>query len=246
MGKNYYLSPVEQELLDIADGLDIIFTEDIIHASGMGEQVVRNALYSLNRKGYIFRIKRGVYLRAIDSKPVIYDKEKIALAIFNGYIAFASALQHWGLIEYESFDVFVATFKRSGDRAIGQYRFKAVSMGRRARGATYHDGVYVSTLEKTMFDCLYKPQHAGGYSLVAQAIADANPDWKEVDRLLQTLGSAALRQRAGYVLSKAGNAPKWLLNKLGKGIEHEAWLYPSGERKGVHVAEWKVMDNGVT
>ena len=243
--ENYYLSPQEQHVLDIAREANTILTEDIIQAAGdMHPQTVRNVLSSLVRKGHLFRAKRGIYLRCGEpSLPVIEDPRKLALLLFKGYVAFASALQHWELLEYESFTVFVATRNKSGRREIGEYLFRAVAMGGRARGMVYDGGIYVSSLEKTIFDCIYKPVHAGGYPLVARAVSDSRPDWKEVLRWFDMLGSQSLRQRGGYLLSKAGNAPRWLLDRLRYGSEFNVWLDPSASRRGRFNREWRVMDN---
>ncbi|NIP44027.1 MAG: hypothetical protein GWN76_21365, partial [candidate division Zixibacteria bacterium] len=168
MPKNYYsLSPVEQMLLDVAVDMEPIFTRDLIDAMpDINPQGIRNTLSSLARKGRISRVKRGVYIRSEGrGKPIIEKPFRLALAIFPGYIAFGSALTHWDLIEYESFTVFIGTRSRSGSLELGEYTFRAISMGRRAQGMVFEGGLYVSTLEKTLFDCLYKPHHAGGYPL---------------------------------------------------------------------------------
>jgi predicted transcriptional regulator of viral defense system len=243
--KYYKLSPVEQMLLDVAVDMEPVFTRDLIDAMpDVNSQVIRNALSSLARKGRISRVKRGLYLRSEGrGKPIIEEPFRLALALFPGYIAFGSALAYWRLIEYESFTVFIGTRSKSGTKEIGEYTFKAVSMGRRAQGTVFDGSVYVSTLEKTLFDCLYKPYHAGGYPLVGKAISEADPDWQEVGRWFEHLGTPSLRRRAGYILSIAGNAPRWLLNDL-RGIGgSRIWLDPTGPRRGRYVHDWCLNDN---
>ncbi len=245
MSKDYYMTWNEQRLMDIAEDADFIVAEDIIQAaSDMPPQSVRNALSSLAGKGRLYRVKRGLYLRCEEpGKPVVEDVEKLATLVFKGYIAFAAALRHWGLLDYESFTVFVATRKKSGIRDVGEYRVQAVSMGDRAVGMIFHGEVHVSSLEKTVFDCLYKPQHSGGYPLVARAVSESEPDWKEVAKWFELLGSRSLVQRAGYVLARAGNAPDWLLRDFRSKAGTRVWLDPSGRRTGSYVREWKIMDN---
>jgi predicted transcriptional regulator of viral defense system len=246
MANNYYtLSPVEQMLLDVAVDMEPIFTRDLIDAvPDVHPQVVRNALSSLAQKGRLSRVKRGMYLRSEGyGKPIIEEPFRLAQAIYPGYIAFGSALTYWRLIEYESFTVFIGTRSRSGSRDLGEYTFRAVSMGRRAQGTVFKDGIYVSSLEKTIFDCLYKPHHAGGYPLVAKAISEADPDWEEVSRWFMQLGTASLRRRAGYVLSIAGNAPGWLLKDLRGSGGSRIWLDPTGPRRGRYVRDWCLNDN---
>ncbi len=246
MSKIYHLTPNEQCLMDIAADADVIVTEDIIQAlqDEIPTQSVRNALSSLAEKGHIFRVKRGIYLRCEEpGSPVIEDPKQLALHIFEGYIGFSSALQHWGLLEYESFDVFVVSKNKSGSRDIGEYVIHSVSMGEKAQGMVFDRGIYVSTLEKTIFDCIYKPQHAGGYPLVVRAIAESDPDWKKVRHWFHLLASDSLFQRAGYLLSIAGNAPGWLLDDFRSELKHRSRLDPSGRNKGRYIKEWELIDN---
>lgn len=245
MPENYYMSPVEQMLLDVAEDMEPIFTRDLIEAlPEVHPQVVRNSLSSLAHKGRLARVKRGIYIRSDGpGRPVIDDRLQLALALFPGYVAFASALAYWRLIGYEAFTVFVATRASSGSIELGEHTFRAVSMGRRAQGAVFDGNVYVSTLEKTIFDCLYKPGHAGGHALLAEAISEAEPDWEELGRWFSLLGTPSLNRRAGYVLSIAGSAPVWLLEELrGKGGSR-IWLDPTGPRRGRLVPGWGVIDN---
>jgi predicted transcriptional regulator of viral defense system len=245
MTENYYIAPNEQRLLEVVEGLDVVLVEDVMQAlKEMHPQSVRNALSSLARKGRLFRVKNGVYLRCDPpGSPVIGDPAKLALTVFKGYVAFSSALHHWKLIEYEPFTLFVATRGKSGTRVIGEYTFRAVSIGDKARGFVYDGGVYVSSLEKTIFDCIYKPVHAGGYPLVARAIGEARPDWREVARWFDLLGSQSLRQRGGYVLKKTGNAPRWLLEDMASKATEYVWLDPMGKRKGNRSGQFRVIDN---
>lgn len=245
MAENYYLSPVEQLLLDVADEMEPIFTRDLIRAlPEVHPQVVRNSLSSLASKGRLARVKRGIYVRSEGpGRPTIEDPQRLALALFPGYIAFASALAHWRLIGYEAFTVFVATRNRSGSVHLGEHTFRAVSIGRRAQGTVFDGGVYVSTLEKTIFDCLYKPGHAGGHSLIVEAISEAVPDWKTLGRWFSLLGTSSLNRRAGYILSAAGNAPRWLLRELRGEGGSRIWLDPTGPRRGRLDPEWGVIDN---
>ena len=245
MNKIYYTSPMEKMVLETAPVKGPILFEDVSQAlDNVSVQVIRNVFSNLVSKGILYRLQQGIYLRCGEPfLPVIDDPAKLALTIYPGYLAFFSALHHWGLHEYEPFIVTVATRNRSAERGIGEYTIRAVAMGERAQGMVYDEGVYVSTLEKTIFDCIYKPNWSGGYNLVVRAIADSEPDWKEVLFWLDELGSQSLRQRAGYILSKAGNAPEWLLTLLKEDKLENIWLDPSAVRRGNRVREWGIIDN---
>jgi predicted transcriptional regulator of viral defense system len=244
MNNNYYLTPNEQRIMETIGDSELAVTEDIIGSlPGIPANSVKNAISSLSRKGRLYRLRRGFYLRCEHPGiPLIGNPEKTAQVLFGGYVAFGSALRHWNLLEYEPFTVFVVTRTKGGTVKAGNYTFRAVSMGRRAAGAIHDRGVYVSSLEKTIFDCIYKPSHAGGYPLVAKAIRDANPDWKKVQAWFDRFGTVSLKRRAGYVLSKAG-APSWLLEHFRKGATYPVWLDPGMGRKAKYDSDWKVLDN---
>ncbi|NJE47922.1 hypothetical protein E3E35_11070, partial [Thermococcus sp. GR7] len=122
MMKNYYLSRTEQELISVLKATDIISAQEIKELfPGLSENMIKKVLLSLVRKGYLYRLKRGLYLvNEEPGKPLIKNPYWIALALFTGYVAFSSALRLYGFIEYEPFTIFVATPRKSGKREIAE------------------------------------------------------------------------------------------------------------------------------
>ncbi|WP_394352507.1 type IV toxin-antitoxin system AbiEi family antitoxin domain-containing protein, partial [Thermococcus sp. GR7] len=120
--KNYYLSRTEQELISVLKATDIISAQEIKELfPGLSENMIKKVLLSLVRKGYLYRLKRGLYLvNEEPGKPLIKNPYWIALALFTGYVAFSSALRLYGFIEYEPFTIFVATPRKSGKREIAE------------------------------------------------------------------------------------------------------------------------------
>ncbi|WP_456321319.1 type IV toxin-antitoxin system AbiEi family antitoxin domain-containing protein, partial [Palaeococcus sp. (in: euryarchaeotes)] len=109
--KNYYLSRTEQELMSILKSADVLTIQEIKELfPELSEDMIKKVLSSLVKKGYLYRLKRGLYLvNEEPGKPLIKNPYQIALMLFPGYIAFSSALRLYGLIEYEPFTIFVAT-----------------------------------------------------------------------------------------------------------------------------------------
>ena len=110
MEKNNYLTRREQLVFDIIKDTDIISIQEIEDIFGELSQNMRyKILSSLNLKGYLYRLEKGLYLvQKIPSKePIVENPYRIALGIFKGYIAFSSALRLYDLIEYEPFTIFV-------------------------------------------------------------------------------------------------------------------------------------------
>jgi len=210
-------------------------------------------LHRLEKKGWITHLGKGVYLRlpastAVDGKAYLEDPFLVALKMFDGYLAFLSALRVHGLSEYQPFTVFVATGNKSETvKVLEQYEIKAVKFGRRCTGFVKKEKYTVSTVAKTFFDCLYHPQYAGGYPEVLKALyACKEMDWDEFLSYFKKFGSNSLCQRVGYLLS--------LLSETGYKVPHRVMAYLKSRVKtkarldyqlgrGKLNKEWLVLDN---
>jgi predicted transcriptional regulator of viral defense system len=255
MNKYVYTTPREQKVLSALAGTGIA-TAGLVHElfSGMDPHELNRLSSSLASKGYLHRVRRGLYLvQAEPSKrPVIADPVALGQALFGGYIGFSSALRIFGLIEYEPFTVFSVTRKLSRQTRIGEYLFKAVAMGRRAYGTTFWKGVYVSTPAKTIFDCFVSPQYAGGYANLARAAYECSAmmeprfDWREFLAYFDD-ASPSLCARSGFVLDvirrEAGGIPAHVVSSLRERVGNNTRLVPGGPSGGHYVKQWKVLDN---
>ena len=250
MMKNYYLSRTEQELISILKSADMVTIEEIAELfPGLSGDMVKKVLSSLVRKGYLYRLKRGLYLvNEEPGKPLIKNPYKMALALFPGYIAFSSALRLYDLIEYEPFTIFVATPRKSGEKEIGEYTIKALALGEKAVGMTIKNRVYTSTLAKTFFDCFYKPGYCGGYSEVTKALYEAEKiDWDEFLSYFKRFASNSLCQRTGYILELARNlgveVPEDVIEYMRSRVKTWTKLVPTLPSRGKGVRGWKLIDN---
>ncbi|NJE30337.1 hypothetical protein E3E38_04635 [Thermococcus sp. 18S1] len=251
MQKNYYLTKTEQDIMRAIRGADIVSADEIRELfPGLSSGMVKKVLWSLSKKGYLTRLKKGLYLvNEGPGKPSIKNPYRIALALFPGYIAFSSALRLYDLLDYEPFTVFVATPRRSGKRTIGEYTIKAVALGEKATGMRLKDGIYTSTLAKTFFDCFYKPAYCGGYPEITKALYEAEKlDWDEFLSYFERFASDSLCQRTGYVLELLRNEleadiPEEVLDYLRGRVKSWAKLVPTLPSRGRSIKGWKVIDN---
>lgn len=249
MDKKIYLTPQEQELFRVISSMQRVDTATIHEIfPGKSPHQVNRILSRLSQKGYLHRLKKGVYL--ISPHPSgsvdIQNPYSLALALFKGYIGFSSALRLYDLLEYEPFTIFVVTQNTSKEKTIGQYLIKAVAMGDRCTGMTFHKGAYVSTLSKTYFDCFYKPQYAGGYAVITRALYDSQPDWKEFCGWFLH-ESAALCQKTGYVLDMlgqhTGSVPEDVIAFFKARVRNNTLLAYGGTGPAHYVRTWKILDN---
>lgn len=229
-------------------GIDVITSNEIKALfTGFKTHQINKICSNLSAKGYLFRLKKEVYMvQEKPSQPVIKNPYQIALILFKGYIGFSSALRVYDLLDYEPFTIFVVTKNKSREKAIGNYIFRSVAMGKRAVGITFHNGIYISTTAKTFFDCIYKPQYSGGYSTVTKALYDARFDWDEFIEYFR-LASDSLCQRTGYILDILEKTDKKVPNKVlsyfEKRVMTNSKLLPSGKARGKYIRKWMLLDN---
>jgi predicted transcriptional regulator of viral defense system len=252
MEENNYLARREQLIFEIIKETDIISIKDI---EDMFSEISQNMRYkilsSLNSKGYLYRLEKGLYLvqKTPSKEPIIEKPYQLALSLFKGYIAFSSALRLYNIIEYEPFTFFVVTPNRSKRLIIGNYEIRAVSMRVRAEGITLYNGIYVSNLEKTIFDCFYKPQYSGGYETITRALAtDMKLNWKNVLYYFKKYSSDSLCQRTGYILDLMKqeidlDIPDYCIHYFRNRIKSKTKLIPTAPSKGKYSSKWKLLDN---
>ena len=214
---------------------------------------LRVILHRLEKKGWITSVRKGVYLRlpaaaAVEGKVYLEDPFAVALKMFDGYLAFQSALRVHGISEYHHFTIFVATQNKSGQvNLLEQYEIRAIKLGKRYCGFEEKNGYKVSSLAKTFFDCFSHPHHAGGYSEILKSLhACREIDWDEFLSYFKKFASDSLCQKVGYLLSLLKETdykvPKKVSGYLKKRVRVKTRLVsitPGGKLK----KEWLVVDN---
>jgi len=122
-------------------------------------------------------------------------------------------------------------------------------MGVRATGMRIYNGLYISTLEKTFFDCFYRPQYCGGYEGICGALYEAKKmDWEMFLAYFEKFASTSLCQRTGYVLEILADAghvrvPKYVIEWLRKRVKTKTRLLPSAPSRGKFNKKWMLLDN---
>ena len=252
MDKKNYLTKEEQILFSTLRHTTVIdhaFIQELFPT--YASQKINKLCHQLLSKGYLYPLKRGSYLvnDTPSDKPLIQNPFQIAPYVQKGYIGFSSALRLYNLITYEPFTIFIVTPHTSQEKTLGDYVFKSVAMGKKATGATFSQGVYVSTREKTLFDCMYKPQYAGGYKEIIHVLESVQQlQWDHLLNYFTRFASHALFQRSGYIfqIAKEHNLihpPSTFLRHFQQHIRNTTKLVPSKPSKGVYIHQWKLLDN---
>ena len=208
------LSHAESTLLTTlaAEGRSVFATEDAYAIRSRGKPT-RDTLERLVRKGWLERLAKGKYLIVpLEAGPErIWTESPHVIAgvlVSPSMVSNWSALAYWNLTEQVPRVTCVQTTSRKEDRTptvLGmQFRIVRVKPhkffgGHRcyARGGP----AMVTDREKTILDCLDRPDLSGGVEEVARALlaADGDLDWERVTAYLGRFGSGAVVKRLGFL-----------------------------------------------
>ena len=247
--KKTALSPLEQRIYFAArNARDGVIALEIIRSWRLtDDRTLLSTISRMTKKGWLIRLRRGYYLVTEPSAQAIKDVFRISTYCFPGYNAFSAALYIHGLADMVPFGIYVATRNESGSKTFGSYTIRAVALKERYGGATSVRGYVVSTIPKTIYDCLTHPELAGGYPAVLKAIHEAkltDDDREELLRYAEISGSRSFYQRLGYlldILPRKNTAIKRMIRLCLQKVGPVVHLY--GRRSGRFIPKWRIVDN---
>ncbi len=245
MYKKNYLTREEQNVWQYISNKEIIDNELVKCIFPDISANKRNKLlHSLYKKGYLNRARKDLYYNPSELKN-FYE---VALNIKNGYIGLNSALRHYNLIEYEDFTIFVMTknFRKNVPLKGSKYNIQFIPLKNLFAGFKRADNIYISSIEKTIFDCFLKPGLVG-FSNITKALYDAKIDWNDFIEFFKMSKNHALRQRTGYVLELMKKTaklrvPDFVFKFLMKNIRYPVKLVSYGKESAFN-KKWKIQDN---
>lgn len=239
-----YLTPEEQNIWRYIKGKGTVDNELIKCVFPEMPQNKRNRLlHNLYKKGYLRKARKDLYYTR-----ELNDFHELALRMHEGYIGLSSALRYHNLIEYEDFTIFVMTenFRKNIDLKGTQYNIRFIPLKHLFRGFEKKDGIYISSVEKTLFDCFLKPRFIGLGNLT-KAVYDSKIEWGAFIGFFKQADNNALYQRTGYILELMKktikfDVPESVLDFLLKKAKTPVKLAPV-KGKSLFDRKWKVEDN---
>jgi len=208
------LSDAEASLLTTlaTRGKGIFTTGDAYAVLGEGRST-RDTLERLVDKGWLERVEKGKYLIVpLEAGPErAWTEDAFVLArhlATPGVVAYWSALHYWHLTEQVPRVTYVQTTARKSNRrpeVLGmRFRIVRVKPEKFFGEHVDHDGesaVHVTRREKTIVDCLDRPDLSGGIGEVARALVegDGDFDWERMTSYLRRFGSGAVVKRLGFL-----------------------------------------------
>jgi len=214
-------------------------------------------LERLLRKGWILRIRRGLYVAlplssGEEGNPQVHEFHVAMHLVSPAAIAYWTALNHHGMTEQLPRTVFVATnhFVRYPPKEILWFSYKIVSLRpHRYFGIVQgwlDDGPFdITDREKTIVDGLDLPEYVGGVGEIARALQRF---WKELDHkklfnYAGRMGNVAVVKRLGFLMEALQLGDADLLREeveLSKGFSPLDPLLP---HKGRHNRRWGLLVN---
>lgn len=245
MSKKNYLTDEEQNVWEYIKDKEIVDNELVKQIfPDMKENKRNKILHSLCRKKYLRRARKDLYYNPLNLRNFY----QLAMRIKEGYIGLSSALRYYNLTEYEDFTIFVITrnFRKRIDLEQAQHTIQFIPLHNLFTGFEKKEDMYISTVEKTLFDCLLKPRLVG-FTNITKALYDVNIDWHLFLSFFKQTKNNSLCQRTGYILelmkkSTKLKVPQFVFEFLLKKVKNPVKLMPSKAPSKFN-KKWKVQDN---
>jgi predicted transcriptional regulator of viral defense system len=244
-----------------AEGVELVSLGQIRTRTGASPGFARKLAHDLVRKGWLQRVRRGTYLlnpsRHGPGAEPDADPFRIGSRLVQPYyFGYATAAELHGIFPQASRVYYIVTPARwvPGKSLAG--RFRAVRVPRsRFFGfrSMVRRGVVleVSDVERTVLDCLDRPELAGGLAGVSQILALAKPglNWSRFGSYLDRLGNRSLTLRAGFLAERVRPSisapPAWVRPRMARPKEPYVPLGPARVhgRRGERDPRWHVIRN---
>ncbi|RYG24440.1 MAG: transcriptional regulator, partial [Chitinophagaceae bacterium] len=223
------------------------------------ESTIRELLSDMTRRGLLMRLKEGVYHiipYEQDAESFMPDWHLVVEYLTyktSYYIGYYSALQIHNLIVQPSLKEQIVVPKqiRPSQLNIRGVSFQFIYHNQKhffGAKKTWIDSfhkVQCSDLEKTLIDCLFKPEYAGGIVEVARAMHTSKNNIN-FDKLLDYVikfDSQAVIKRLGFLL-EALHIPSKIIEVLQR-LKSNSYVVLDTElpKQGKYVSRWSIQEN---
>lgn len=230
-------------------------------ALGFDARKTAAKLGSLAKRGWLHRVRRGVYLIVpLEAEPgkaaTVADPWILAQEIFSPcYIGGWSAAGYWELTEQifrPTLVVTAAAIRSKSIELLGQeYRLYRVPASRvRIETSVWRDSVKVkvSSRERTIVDCLRNPALSGGIGhLILMMKEYSNYPERDFKKLLndaREADSGAVWKRLGYLTEMLWPKEESIINEASRNLAAgNIKLDPLVKARGKLVKRWGVWSN---
>jgi len=197
-------------LLDELSKKKAFTIEDAEQISPTNKNVLKVILSRLEKNGWIERIEKGKYIVI----PLGAEKGKYTLNEFvlGSYLVNPCIISYWSSLNYYGFTeqiprtVFIQTTSRKKHQELTIFGvpYKIIRMKEEkifgVEKAWFEETqINLTSREKTIIDCLDKPQHAGGIIEVAKALRTEEYDKNILVKYAKRIHNSGVIRRLGYI-----------------------------------------------
>jgi predicted transcriptional regulator of viral defense system len=184
--------------------------EDAEQISHANKDVLKVILSRLEKKGWIERIEKGKYiiipLGAEKGKYTLHEFVLGSYLVDPCIISYWSALNYYGFTEQIPRTVFIQTTSRKKHQEVTIFgvpykiiRLKEEKIFGLEKVWFEERQISLTNREKTIIDCLDKPQYAGGIIEVAKALRTEEYDKKILAKYAKKINNTGVIRRLGYI-----------------------------------------------
>ena len=237
-----------------------VTAEDLVQRFAMSRQAANLTLSRLARKGWLTRLRRGVYavvpLSSPSGRVTLDDPLAVAMSLFAPcYISGWTAAQHWELTEqiYNVVVVYSAKPQRRSSQEVAGVTFRVRRVPEESIFGTTKiwsgtTPVLMATVHRTLIDVLDTPEMGGGGR---QMLDIARGYWKRPDRspdalleLATRLGRGTVFKRLGFTAERFGDPTDAWFERCKAGLSSGVSLLdPAGPERGPLVSRWHLRVN---
>lgn len=256
------LSSQERRILGafVASEKVVVRVEDVQEVHPVSRKAANLLLSRLHQKGWLRRLKRGVYrpvpLESETTQPAIEDAWLLAMELFAPcYISGWSAAEHWDLTEqiFNSISLVTGHPQRTSSQEVAGVRFRTRSIAPERIFGTRRTWIGSQTVEvadrhRLIIDVLDAPDFGGGARHTMDVVDSYwRSEHHDAQKLLEyglRYGRGAVLKRMGFSAERAGVVSNEWLNEveahLTKGVIR---LDPQGSSEARLNSRWQVKVN---
>jgi len=197
-------------LLDELSKKKAFTIEDAERLGYTNKSVLKVILSRLEKKGWIERIEKGKYivipLGAEKGKYTLHEFVLGSYLVYPCIISYWSALNYYGFTEQIPRTVFIQTTSRKKHQEVTIFgitykiiRVKEEKIFGIEKAWFEETQINLTNREKTIIDCLDKPQYAGGIIEVAKAVRTEEYDKKILVKYAKKINNTGVIRRLGYI-----------------------------------------------
>jgi len=237
----------------------IFTTEDARQATGTSALATNSLISNLLAKKWLIRLNRGTYLivplsagEAGEYSENWYVVARHLIEPAGYYLSHFSALEIHQMTTQPVLTVYISTPVRriSKEIAGARYRFVAIKRedlwGLEDTWVTPSERVKTSDLERTILDCLDRPDLSGGVIEVARGLWAVRDriDFVKLVQYTERLGRKTVAKRLGFLLEALAIGTPESTAALKRFVTASYTLLdPTLPAEGRYVAKWRVRAN---